>query len=154
WFAERRPDIAGAPNAAARKRIIQTLKNEDAVLWHAWCDALRRSDGESALVRSSGRYPLCGHGDINTYAVFAETNRLLCASQGRAGCILPAGIATDDTTKYFFQALIEEHTLVSLYAFENEEHIFPDIHNATKFCLLTIRGRGHHDSGEADFAFF
>src|SRR5262249_54036541 len=60
WFAERRPDVADARNAAARKRIIQSIRNEDPALWLAWCNALRQSDGEATLIRSSGRYPLCG----------------------------------------------------------------------------------------------
>ena len=54
-------------------------------------------------MRNSGRYPLCGRGDINVYAVFAEGMRTLLNDRGRVGCVLPTGIATDDTTKFFFQ---------------------------------------------------
>jgi hypothetical protein len=35
-----------------------------------------------------------------------------------------SGIATDDTTKYFFADLMEKRALVSLYDFENREAIF------------------------------
>ena len=34
---------------------------------------------------------------------------------------MPTGIATDDTTKYFFQDLMENQSLGSLLSFENEE---------------------------------
>ena len=66
-------------------------------------------------------YPLCGRGDVNTYSLFAELNRNLVNLRGRVGCILPTGIATDDTNKLFFRELVEDRLLVSFYAFENEE---------------------------------
>ena len=84
-------------------------------------------DGESHLLRNSGRFPLCGKGDINTYAVFAETNRSLLRPAGRVGCIVPSGIATDNTTKEFFASLIESNTLVSLYDFENAVGLFEGV---------------------------
>ena len=56
---------------------------------------LRKAAGWSHILRDSGRYPLTGHGDINTYAVFAETARTVTGEQGRLGVILPTGIATD-----------------------------------------------------------
>ena len=63
---------------------------------------LRKAAGWSHLLRESGRYPLTGHGDINTYAVFAETARTVIDRDGRQGLILPTGIATDATTAPFF----------------------------------------------------
>jgi hypothetical protein len=142
WFATRRPDIAAAPNAAARRRLISALATEDPELHAAFLDAGRQAEGESHLVHNSGRYPLCGRGDINTYAIFAETNRLLMSPTGRVGCILPSGIATDDTTKYFFQDIVTSRSLTSLYHFENEDRIFPEVHHAFRFCLLTMSGLG------------
>jgi hypothetical protein len=153
WFAERRPDIANAPNAAARKKMIEKLEGEDPALWDAWREALRRSDGESALVRSSGRYPLCGRGDVNTYAVFAELNRSLLAGRGRAGFIVPTGIATDDTTKLFFQDLLQSRSLVSLRGFDNKERLFPAVKTSTRFCLLTLSGRSRGPAAPS-FSFF
>jgi len=153
FFAEHRPDIANAPNAAARTRMIKALEKEDLPLFRAFQDALRRADGESALVRRSGRYPLCGRGDINTYAIFAELNRLLISSKGRVGCIVPSGIATDDTTKYFFQDLVEKRSLVSLFDFENRMGIFPGVHRSYKFCLLTLAG-GASRVKSSEFVFF
>lgn len=153
WFAERNPEIAEAPNAAARRRLIKALATEDPPLREAFQEALRQADGESALVRSTGRFPLCGRGDINTYAVFAELNRSLIEPRGRVGCIVPSGIATDDTTKLFFQDLVRARSLVSLYSFENEEFLFPAVHHAMKFCLITVSGT-QRVRGAADFLFF
>jgi len=88
-----------------------------------------------------------------TYAIFAETMRFIINPTGRVGCIVPSGIATDNTTKYFFHDLMESHTLVSLYGFENEEFIFPAVHHATRFCLLTISG-SERAQRITDFVFF
>ena len=65
---------------------------------------------------------------------------MLIAPRGRVGCIMPSGIATDDTTKYFFQDIVTSRSLTSLYHFENEDRIFPEVHHAFRFCLLTLSG--------------
>jgi hypothetical protein len=153
WFAARRPDIANAPNAAARRKMVLALAQEDPHLYSAFQGDLRHVEGEAQLIRFSGRYPLCGRGDVNTYAAFAETNRNLVSTNGRVGCIVPSGIALDMTTKDFFQALVEGNELVSLYSFENEEFIFPAVHHFTKFCLLTLSGKARPHE-RADFLFF
>lgn len=155
WFAARRPDIAAAPNGAARRRMIAALETEDPGLLAAFREDLRRADGESYLLRNSGRFPLCGKGDINTYAVFAETNRSLLGPGGRVGCIVPSGIATDNTTKEFFADLINTNTLVSLYDFENAVGLFEGVgHGRFKFCLLTVTGASRPVTSTTDFFFF
>jgi hypothetical protein len=154
WFAAHgRTDIADAPNEAARTRMVGALKTENPQLHQAFMKDLRRADGISHLVRNSGRYPLCGRGRINTYSIFAELNRNLSSPAGRVGCIVPTGIATDDTTKAFFQDLIATQTLASLFGFENEEFIFPGVHHSTKFCLLTVAGSDRPQLN-TDFVFF
>ena len=154
WFAERSPEIADAPNAAARKRMIQALADDIPELYQAFLGALRQSEGRSHLMRSTGRYPLCGRGDINLFAVFAEAMRTLLNERGRMGCVLPTGIATDDTTKRFFQDLVRKRALASLFDFENKGIFFPDVHRNYKFCLFTA-GRGlRPTSDRAEFVFF
>ena len=154
WFATKGPEIANAGTGAERKRMIQSLRSTDLVLYKEFCSAKRFHDGISHMVRCSNRYPLCARGRINTYQIFAELKRSLLNPAGRVGCIVPSGIATDATTQYFFQDLIEHGSLVSLYSFENEEFIFPEVHHATKFCLLTLRSHGSTVDKVADFVFF
>jgi N-6 DNA Methylase len=121
WFsAHGRQDVAEAPSSAARKRLIEEIQNEDEALYHAFRDDVRKSEGASHFMRKSGVYPLCGRGDINLYAVFAECMRSHIHSRGRVGCIVPSGLATDDTTKLFFQNLMEHRSLHSFFEFENE----------------------------------
>ncbi|RJR31103.1 MAG: hypothetical protein C4576_32215 [Desulfobacteraceae bacterium] len=141
FFASRDPEIANAPNAAARRRMIAKLRETNPNLYLAFQEALRRADGESCLVRDTGKYPLCGRGDVNTYSIFAELKRSLLNLSGRVGCIVPSGIATDDTTKFFFQDLMDSQSLHSIYIFENEGRLFPGIDHRNKFALLTISGK-------------
>jgi hypothetical protein len=74
FFASRSESIAHAPNAAARKRAIADLPKSDPALWADWSAASRVAEGQSHFVRDTGRYPLCGKGDVNTYTLFAEHN--------------------------------------------------------------------------------
>lgn len=154
FFAQREPAIAGARTAAIRKRMIAQLEETDPALFREFGIARRHADGVSHLVRNGGGYPLCGRGRINTYAIFAELIRSLIAPTGRAGCIVPSGIATDDTTKLFFQDLSGKRALVSLFDFENREAIFPAVHRSTKFCLLTLTGTQRPAEQQARFLFF
>jgi len=140
FFAARSPEIANAPNAASRRRMIARLEETDPPLWQAFQQAKRVAEGWSHLIRDSGRYPLCGRGDVNTYAIFAELNRSLIRPTGRVGCIVPSGIATDDTTKHFFRDLMDNRSLASLYDFENRKKLFPDVEGNKRFCLLTLSG--------------
>ncbi|MBP7333111.1 MAG: N-6 DNA methylase, partial [Candidatus Cloacimonas sp.] len=138
WFGERDKEIADA-EGNKRKKLIENLKLTNPCLFNKYQDALRYYQTTSILFnKDSGLFPLCGTGRINTYAIFAELNYKLLNNQGYCGCIVPSGIATDDSTKMFFSTLIITGALQSLYDFENRKGIFPGIHRSYKFCLLTI----------------
>ncbi len=146
FFAARHPAIANAPTSAERKRRIAALSGSnssaDRALSREWIAALRLSDGVSALIRESGRYPLTAIGDINTYAIFAETAGIIMSQTGRLGIIVPTGIATDSTTQKYFRSLVEQKSLVALYDFENEDKVFPSVHHSYRFSLLALTGQG------------
>jgi len=140
FFANRDAAIARAPNAAARKRLIASLPQTNPALWQDYQRALHNAESASRFLRGGGQYPLTGRGDINTYSVFAERVRTLLNPQGRAGIIVPTGIATDATNQFFFADLVEKRQLLSLFDFENREALFPGVHRSYKFCLLTLAG--------------
>jgi len=153
FFAALDPHVATAPNAAERRRRIAALEADHPGLYAAFTEAKRRAEGESHWLRTSGRYPLTGRGDINTYAVFAETARTLIGPCGRMGVIVPTGIATDATTQYFFRDVVESSSLGALYDFENARPLFEGVHRSFKFALLTLTGTLVREEA-ADFAFF
>jgi len=143
FFARRSPEIATAPNKAARDRLIKSLVRQDATpvekaLFREFEDAKHEAEAVSLFFRDSGRYPLTAFGDINMYAIFAETFLRLINKQGRAGIIVPTGIATDNSTKTFFDEIVSKKRLVSLYDFENRERIFTSVYFRVRFCLVTI----------------
>jgi len=152
FFAQRDPDLAKMPGAR-RKAAIVALRKGNPELDHEFRSALHDAEAISHFLRESGRYPLCGRGDVNTYTVFAEAMRDLVGPAGRSGIIVPSGIATDDTTKEFFQAIVDERRLVSLFDFENAAPIFEGVHRSYKFCLLTMSGLARPIESP-DFVFF
>jgi hypothetical protein len=153
FFASIDPEVALAP-AAHRRRMIAALLEQSPALATEFERVVRHGDGESLLLRSSDRFPLCGLGrDINTFAVFAELMRNVIGPTGRVGMIVPTGIATDDTTKFFFADCVDRQSLVSLYDFENAKPLFTGVHRSYKFCLLTLSGT-ERPANAAEFAFF
>lgn len=159
FFAARDATIATAANKAARDRLIKALfEAEPGTSKRALFDDFeaekRISEATSTFVRvagdEGGRFPLTGTGDVNTYALFAELFSRLSGQKGRAGVIVPTGVATDATTAPFFAHLVKEQRLAKLVDFENRERIFPGVYFRVKFCLLTIGSR----ETVAHFAFF
>lgn len=157
FFAARLPEIANAPNKAARDKLIKALDkatpgSAERALSDAFVEAKREAEASSEFVRvpgeDGGRFSLTGRGDVNTYALFAELFANL--ARQRAGVIVPTGIATDATTAPFFAHLVEAKRLARLVDFENSKPIFPSVHRSFKFALLTL-GR---EEPAAHFAFF
>jgi len=133
--------IRDAANKAARVKMIAAWRGGDdrQRTRIAEFDAAKyRAEAESRFIRASERFPLTAVGDVNTYALFAEHSRDLLAPTGRAGIIVPTGIATDDSAKAFFGDVVTRQQLVSFYDFENREAIFPGVHRSYKFSLLTV----------------
>lgn len=161
FFATRHRDVFGAKNKAERSQRIQWLREgmlakqlypqldhtapdceAEQRLYAEFISARRTAEATSLFAhvkgRDGGRYPLTGVGDVNTYALFAETISQITAAQGRAGFIVPTGIATDDSTKAYFADITQQGRLVSLFDIENRERLFAAVDSRMKFCLLTL----------------
>ena len=137
------PELEHAPDEAAKEKET----------YARFIAARRLAEAASAFAHlkaeEGGRYPLTGVGDVNTYALFAETIDQVTAPRGRAGFIVPTGIATDDSTKAYFAHLAQGGRLASLFDFENREGLFPAVDSRMKFCLLTLGA-----APAAEFGFF
>jgi hypothetical protein len=135
------PEIRDAANTAARTKAIETWRNGDDFQRTRIAEfdlAKYSADATTRFINASERFPLTAVGRLNTYALFAEHARTVINDAGRAGIIVPTGIATDDTTKAFFAALSSNKQLISLFDFENSQPIFPGVHRSYKFCMLTM----------------
>lgn len=163
FFASRDADIAGAPNAAARAKMIKALAQAEQgsaaqQLHQAFETAKREADAAGVFARvagdNGGRYPCTGVGDINTYALFSEHFLNLTHKGGRAGIIVPSEILSSDANKLFFQKIVKENLLVRSIGLENEEFIFPGIANVNRFALITLGIAPHSADGEIELAFY
>lgn len=152
FFATKSPRIADLAGEARKQAIIQ-LKIDDYQLWSDYQLARRDYEARNNFCRNGLRFTLSTFGKLNSYALFAETFLHLLNPRGRAGLIVPTGIATDDSTKKFFNHIVSNERLVSLFDFENREAVFPGVHRSYKFCLLTLSGEECPVS-QAEFAFF
>lgn len=138
WFASRVPEIAAAAKADERKKLIAQLVEHDPTIFEAYESDLRKAEGESHFLRNSGRFPLCGRGDVNTYTVFTETMQDILTLRGRSGIVIPTKIVTDFGNKEFFWRVFSEGRLFSLFDFRNKG-FFSDVAGAqgNRFCLFT-----------------
>ncbi|MFJ9614948.1 Eco57I restriction-modification methylase domain-containing protein [Streptomyces noursei] len=155
FFAQRAPTIASVSKADARKNLIAKLQEDPQTLplYNEYATAKRAVYAESHFLRLSGRVPHTGQGNLNTYAVFAETGHTLAGPRGRMGVIVPTGIATDARTQYFFKDLVQNGSIAALYDFENRNGLFPAVDSRMKFSILSLTGRTLREPA-ARFAFF
>jgi hypothetical protein len=153
FFAARDREIATAQNKAEREQLIKTLPQRKPRLAQQWNDAQHAAEAASLFVRASGRFPLTAVGDVNTYAIFAEAFSKLVGRAGRSGFIVQSGIATDNSTKAFFDEMAAGQRFVTFFDMVNLEGIFPGIHRThPHFCLLTLSGG--QVKGNAAFSFY
>jgi len=153
FFEAAAPEIATAVNAAKRRTLIARLERSNPDLYGRYVEAKNAAGRTLDYVRRSGRFPLTGKGDINTYSVFTELARSIVAPTGRVGLLVPSGIATDHTTREFFAELTGSGALAGLYDFENKEPMFADLHRSFKFCVVLFGG-SQRRFNQADFVFF
>jgi hypothetical protein len=153
FFAMSAPEIAEAVSAAKRRKLIGQLERKRPELYARYVAARDSAEKTLDYARQSGRYPLAGRGDVNTYALFAELARSIVGPQGRVGLLVPSGIASDKTTKDLFSELVTSESLVSMHDYENRKGLFADLHRSFKFCTLVFGGTRVRMAA-ADFVFF
>lgn len=141
FFSARMPSIA-AMNGEQRKLAIRALEQKDRSMWFSYLEAKRELEAANLFARASGRFLLTARGKINSYALFAEHSSGVLTDHGRAGLVVPTGVATDDTLKEYFDDIVGSGRLVSLFDFRNKG-FFPGAASAqgNRFCLLTLSGR-------------
>lgn len=137
FFAARAPSVA-ALAGSKRKHAIAALESSAPWLWESFCGAKRQMEAANQFFRGGGRFKLSARGKLDTYPLFSETFLQATARSGRAGFIVKAGIATDDSNKFYFSHLVDTSRLVSLIGFDNAERIFPAVHPDTPFVLVTL----------------
>lgn len=151
FFAASYPDIANA-SANKRKRLIDSLKNNDTSTFAEYVSALRGVAGLSNFIRYSNLYLLTGKGNISTHTVFIELSMLLCGSESKVGLIVPSGLVTQDGQKELYENLMKTKRLDSVFDFENRERLFLEVDSRMKFSIVIF---GSQNSAESTtYAFY
>ena len=151
WFASRRPEIAMAPRAADRKRMIAELQKAEDPLAEDFRLASERAAAGARVARTSGDYPLLARGDLNLYSLFVERAMTLVRPDGMVGLLVPSGIASDKMAAPFFKSVSTEGRLKALYDFENKKVFFPDVHASFKFCVFVASPRPLPEAAKCAF---
>ncbi len=151
WFAARRPEIAMAPRAADRKRMIVDLQKAEDPLAEDYRRASARATAGARVARTSGDYPLLARGDLNLYSLFVERAMTLVKPDGMVGLLVPSGIASDKMAAPFFKSVATEGRLKALYDFENKKVFFPDVHASFKFCVFVASPRPLPEAAKCAF---
>ena len=151
WFAARRPEIAMAPRAADRKRMIAELEKAEDPLAEDFRLASERAAAGARVARTSGDYPLLARGDLNLYSLFVERAMTLVRPDGMVGLLVPSGIASDKMAAPFFKSVATEGRLKALFDFENKKVFFPDVHASFKFCIFVASPRPLPDAAKCAF---
>ncbi len=142
WFAARRSEVALAPRAADRRRMIADLERSGDPLVRDFARAGERAADTVRVARTRGDYPLLSGGDVNLYSLFVERAMRLVKPDGTVGLLTPSGIASDKTAARFFKGVATEGRLRALYDFENRRTrhgappFFPDVDSRFKFCAF------------------
>jgi hypothetical protein len=143
FFAHRAPEVANAQHMAARNRAIAQLKQLMPALFSEFSTAVRANEKQQSFIHSSGRFPLTSYGRLNSAPLFAELARPLTNPEGRAGLVLPSGIATDSFNQFFFRELMESGSLASFCEFENEGFFAAGRGHSVRFALMVMAGKAH-----------
>ena len=157
FFATSAPQIASAKGKANRLKMIDALGaapkgSAQHNLYSSFMATKREAEAISEFVRvagkEGGRFVFTGTGDVNTYALFAELFSVLYHKRGQAGVMVPTGIATNDTTAPFFDHLVTQKKLTSLFSYSEIKAWFSGTKDNQSFSLVTL-GK----SEKAEFCF-
>jgi hypothetical protein len=107
--------------------------------WRSYETAIARTGN---FLKKSGGYTHQGRGDQNTYKLFTERGLSLLRQNGGLDLVLPSGIYTDLGTRELRELIFATCNLHYMLAFVNERFIFPAVHHAFRFVLLSARQGG------------
>jgi hypothetical protein len=119
FFATRAPEIAHAPNKAARQRLIRELPQRNPALWREYQDALHAADATSRFLRHSGRFPPHGPGRHQHLCCLRRTNQAAAQAYGPRGHHRAYRHRHRRHHPALLPDLVERRQLASLYDFEN-----------------------------------
>jgi hypothetical protein len=136
-FFKGKADIISEAKGEKRKKLIESLRSEDAILFNEWEKYKNEIELFSKFIKGSSEYESVKKGNLNTYGIFTVKGISVTNKNSTWGLIVQSGLATDDTYKTLFSKCIEENLIVSLYDYENRYKLF-DAESNLRFVLVTF----------------
>lgn len=137
YFAGKNLEVYSNKKTNERRALIAKLKETNPSLYRAYMRKLEHYNSIGTYVSYRKLYELTSKGELNTYQLFAELFLKLRKESGRAGVIVPTGIATDKGNSKFFRYIVENKLLASLADFINGK-IFKNIDSRMRFSLIVF----------------
>lgn len=137
FFQSYYPAIASISDSGKRNTAIENLKENDLKVYILWYEYKYSVYRFSNFLTSSGKYVKSATGNRNLYRIFADVAVNSINTSGRVGYIVQSGIYADDLGKIFFEHLVSNKNLISLFDFENTEKYF-QIDSRMRYTLITL----------------
>jgi hypothetical protein len=132
WWSQY-PEIAAAKTATRKKMIEELRQTEPHTVAKYEADVAENEKLRGYL--GSDAYPLCGHGDLNLYGIFAE---LFTSVSNSVGIITQTNLVTDITTHRWFKEMIQSKRISSITDFVNKRPYFQGIADNTRFSIINL----------------
>ena len=132
WWSQY-PEIAAAKTATRKKMIEELRLSEPNTVAKYEADVVENEKLRAYL--GSDAYPLCGHGDLNLYGIFAE---LFTSVSNSIGIITQTNLVTDTTTHRWFKEMIQTKRISSITDFVNKRPYFQGIADNTRFSIINL----------------
>ncbi|MHC1715184.1 MAG: hypothetical protein AB9858_06325 [Acidaminococcaceae bacterium] len=148
FFANICPEIAAISKKDKRHYAIENLQ----IQWpnvYEWAKEV--TNDYNNMSSRTFQHPLITKtvvGELNTYALFTELAFELTKPYGVCALIVKSALVTSPVNRAFWNMLVTNCSVYSLYLFENKQKIF-DIDLREKFCVITLL---HHSEGDFKFA--
>jgi hypothetical protein len=137
FFANICPDIAAISKKDERRKIIEELN----VKWpEVFIYAKDVCNDYAAMSSTKFFHPKLKHtvvGELNTYALFTELAFEITKPSGVCSLIVKSALATSPVNKTFWNMIVSEGYLDSIYLFDNKKKIF-SIDSRERFCVITL----------------
>ena len=132
WWSQY-PEIAAAKTATRKTMIEELRQTEPHTVARYESDVIENEKLRTYL--GSDAYPLCGHGDLNLYGIFAE---LFANVAKNTGMITQTNLVTDTTTHRWFREMVNARRITTITDFVNKRPYFPEIAHNTRFSLINL----------------
>ncbi|UYP44195.1 hypothetical protein NEF87_000480 [Candidatus Lokiarchaeum ossiferum] len=138
FFIGKDLEITQAGNQSKRRELIKSRKNTNHSLWKTYKQNYNQLLKEKHFYSQSNFYFYTAKGKMNLYPLFTEKFSNLLTKQGRLGYIVPSKLITNYFMQDFFNKLVNEKKIISLFDFNNKENLFRGISSQQKFCLISL----------------